>query len=226
MTEINPLSTPPMTAQSALSGGSGDISKEFDSFIRLLTAQVRHQDPLAPLDSTQFVEQLATFSTLEQQVKSTDSLSYIASAMADLQQMMASEWIGQSVSVPSSAIAYSGQPVAFEADLPAGTERAVLSVAAADGTLISQQELAANGSGWQWNGETSAGVNAPPGRYLMAIEAFGANGSLGAVTPAIRSTVTSIATDGEGRTTLLTDTGLSALPGGFRASEPAASGRD
>lgn len=220
MTEINSLSGTTMTAQSALAGGSGDISKEFDSFIRLLTAQVRNQDPLAPLDSTQFVEQLATFSTLEQQVKSNDSLSYIASAMADLQQMMASEWIGRSVSVPSSAIAYSGQPVAFEANLPAGTERAVLSVFTSDGNLLSQQELSTDESGWQWKGETAAGVSAPHGRYLMAVEAFGPNGSLGAVTPAIRSTVTGVATDGEGRTVLQTDSGLSVQPGAFRTSEP------
>lgn len=225
MTEINSLSGTTMTAQSALAGGSGDISEEFDSFIRLLVAQVRNQDPLEPLDSTQFVEQLATFSSLEQQVNSNDSLSYIASAMADLQQMMASEWIGRSVSVPSSAIAYSGQPVAFEADLPAGTERAVLSVLSADGTLLSRQELAANEGVWQWNGETAAGVDAPHGRYLMAIEAFGATGSLGAVTPVIRSTVTSVATDSEGRTTLQTDNGLSVQPGAFRASEPQPTGR-
>ncbi|WP_031554770.1 flagellar hook assembly protein FlgD, partial [Parvularcula oceani] len=51
---------------------------DFEAFLKLLTAQVEHQDPLAPLDSTQFVEQLATFSSVEQQVQSNAHLEAIA----------------------------------------------------------------------------------------------------------------------------------------------------
>ena len=53
------------------------IGKEFNSFIKLLIAQMRNQDPLAPIDSTQFVQQLATFSSLEQQVNSNTQLGSI-----------------------------------------------------------------------------------------------------------------------------------------------------
>lgn len=55
---------------------------EFNTFLELLTAQIRNQDPLAPLDSTQFVEQLATFSNLELQAKNTQILESIAAMMA------------------------------------------------------------------------------------------------------------------------------------------------
>lgn len=57
-------------------------SQEFDTFINLLTAQVRNQDPLAPLDSTQFVEQLATFTNLELQAKSNETLEEILVLLA------------------------------------------------------------------------------------------------------------------------------------------------
>jgi len=54
---------------------------EFSTFLTLLTAQIKNQDPLAPLDSTQFVEQLATFSNLELQAKGNQSLELIAALL-------------------------------------------------------------------------------------------------------------------------------------------------
>lgn len=58
------------------------VGEEFSTFLTLLTAQIRNQDPLAPLDSTQFVEQLATFSGLELQATANNSLETIANLLA------------------------------------------------------------------------------------------------------------------------------------------------
>ncbi len=55
-----------------------DVSEQFNTFLTLLTAQIKNQDPLAPLDSTQFVEQLATFSNLELQAEGNQTLESIA----------------------------------------------------------------------------------------------------------------------------------------------------
>ncbi len=55
--------------------------EEFSTFLTLLTAQIQNQDPLAPLDSTQFVEQLATFTNLELQAKGNQSLDLIAALL-------------------------------------------------------------------------------------------------------------------------------------------------
>lgn len=68
-----------------VSGADGDVSaqaEEFTTFLTLLTAQIRNQDPLAPLDSTQFVDQLATFSSLELQAEGNQTLENIASLLA------------------------------------------------------------------------------------------------------------------------------------------------
>lgn len=54
-----------------------ETAEEFETFLTLLTAQIRSQDPLAPLDSTQFVEQLATFSSLELQAETNQKLDQI-----------------------------------------------------------------------------------------------------------------------------------------------------
>ena len=61
---------------------SSATGEEFSTFLTLLTAQIRNQDPLAPLDSTQFVEQLATFSQLELQAKGNQVLENIALMLA------------------------------------------------------------------------------------------------------------------------------------------------
>ncbi len=62
----------------ASNAANDDVSEQFDTFLKLLTAQIQNQDPLTPLDSTQFVEQLATFSGLELQAKANNSLTQIA----------------------------------------------------------------------------------------------------------------------------------------------------
>jgi len=64
---------------SATTSTSGE---EFDTFLTLLTAQIKNQDPLAPLDSTQFVEQLATFSSLELQATGNNHLEQISRLLA------------------------------------------------------------------------------------------------------------------------------------------------
>ncbi len=68
-------STTPLTDST---NSVSDVSEQFDTFLQLLTAQIENQDPLAPLDSTQFVEQLATFSGLELQATANNSLTQIA----------------------------------------------------------------------------------------------------------------------------------------------------
>lgn len=66
------------TTLSNVTGQAESSGEEFNTFLRLLTAQIKNQDPLAPLDSTQFVEQLATFTNLEMQAKSNQTLEEIA----------------------------------------------------------------------------------------------------------------------------------------------------
>lgn len=68
--------------ESAATDSVSEQAEEFDTFLELLTAQIRNQDPLAPLDSTQFVEQLATFSNLELQAKNNQILEGISEMLA------------------------------------------------------------------------------------------------------------------------------------------------
>ena len=138
MTEITATTTTPgtTTASNTSSVSSNSIGEEFNTFLQLLTAQIRNQDPLSPLDSTQFVEQLATFSSLEQQVQTNSSLDNIAAMIGDLHSILANEWLGQEVAVSSDYVAYEGQPVEYEIDPALSYDQAVLTVIDTTGAPI------------------------------------------------------------------------------------------
>lgn len=207
MTEVNPVSN----AQSAVPTApttQEQVSEEFFSFIQLLTAQVQNQDPLEPLDSTQFVEQLATFSSLEQQVETNESLSSIAAMISDMNAVFASEWLGQDVSVEANWVPYDGGAVDFAADLPVVADDALLSVRDGDGNLIWTQSLDMDAPGYRWDGETQSGTRAPANElYEFTITAMRNGDVVGTVAPRILTTVTAVAVE-NGQLRLGTESGL------------------
>ena len=71
------------TASPASTSSTSETAEQFTTFLTLLTAQIQNQDPLAPLDSTQFVGQLATFSNLELQAEGNSVLEDIAQLLAE-----------------------------------------------------------------------------------------------------------------------------------------------
>ncbi|MEO9968460.1 MAG: flagellar hook capping FlgD N-terminal domain-containing protein [Hyphomonadaceae bacterium] len=193
------------TINSALNpeGGSGE---EFNNFLQLLTAQIQNQDPLAPLDSTQFVEQLATFSTLEQQVRSNSNLEGIAQGINELQSLVASQWLGQTVSVESSDLTFNGQPVDFGFTELADADRAVLTVRDSQNRVIWSEVLDQDQDTHQWNGQTASGVAAISGAsYQISIDQFQGDDFLGSVSPRITTTVTDVSTAEDGTPQLGTD---------------------
>jgi len=78
----NSSTTPATQVANQVQAADATSGEEFDTFLQLLTAQIRNQDPLAPLDSTQFVEQLATFSNLELQASGNQTLDAISAQLA------------------------------------------------------------------------------------------------------------------------------------------------
>lgn len=197
MSEINPATTSGTTTTGTSSAVSAStISEDFDTFLQLLTAQIRNQDPLAPLDSTQFVEQLATFSSLEQQVETNQTLENIASMIGDLHSALATEWLGQDVAVSAKHIAYEGEPVEFEVNPAYDYDEAVLTVTDTKNQIIWQEKLDADSQRYAWSGETLGDLSsANKGVYQMQVDLF-ANGQAIATTQAeIISKVTTLANE-------------------------------
>lgn len=196
MTTVNTNYSAAQTAAAAASTAPA-IGEEFNTFIKLLTAQVRNQDPLAPLDSTQFVEQLATFSSLEQQVQSNSALGTIATMMSDMTGLLAGQWLGQTVSVEATNVPFAGESIDFTVKEPSGTDHSVLTIKDSAGQVVWTETLDPSTDMHAWDGMTLSGEAATTGAvYSYSIDSYKADNTLiSSQPPRVITSVTSISSE-------------------------------
>jgi flagellar basal-body rod modification protein FlgD len=156
------------TTTAPTESASQTAQADFETFIKLLTTQMRHQDPLEPLDSTEFVAQLATFSSVEQQIATNQKLDTLASALSVSDHATAAQWLGQSV-LAEGAAQFSGEAITAHFDTPS-TAGAQLIVRDATGAVVFKTALAEGSKTVDWDGMTEDGTPAPTGRYVMERE--------------------------------------------------------
>ena len=106
------------TAQSAT------ISSDFETFLKMLTAQMENQDPLNPLDSQDFATQLATFSGVEQQVKTNDLLKALSTNLGVSGLSDMAGWIGREARIAAPA-PFDGSPIEVLPDPPISADSAI-----------------------------------------------------------------------------------------------------
>ncbi|QPH53075.1 flagellar hook capping FlgD N-terminal domain-containing protein [Pontivivens ytuae] len=143
---------------------------DYETFLTLLTAQLRNQNPLNPMESTEFVAQLATFTSVEQQILTNTKLDGLTSALRESDVSALGGWIGREVAV-EGPIPFNGTPVTpeFDADAPTGAR---LVVRDGLGEIVSDQPY---GSG-TWTGTLNNGLQASPGTYSFELRGPAAQG--------------------------------------------------
>ncbi len=141
---------------------------DFETFLSLLTAQMRNQDPLKPLDSTEFVAQLASFSSVEQQIRSNERLDSILEALTGGGGAGLAEWIGKDVRSSAPAV-FDGTPLEVWTDPASGAERALLVVRNGEGDEVARLAASPNAQQLVWAGETASG-GAPEGSYSFEVQ--------------------------------------------------------
>ncbi len=167
---MNPVSTlSQASAGFALSTGNTpqkkDPTGDFQTFLTLLTAQLKNQDPLKPVQSTEFVAQLASFSAVEQQVKSNAKLESILQALASGATGGLSQWIGQDVRNPGSA-SYENKPLDVLYQSHTDADRVELIVYDENNNIVARQDVNKDANNVQWSGILADGSRAPTGaRY-------------------------------------------------------------
>jgi flagellar basal-body rod modification protein FlgD len=178
--EINPATTAANTAQSAArsggteSGGTesgGALAADFQTFLTLLTTQMRNQDPLKPMESTEFVAQLASFSSVEQQIRTNDRLDSIYTALSGGTADGLAAWIGREVRAPGKAD-FAGQPIEIGMKPLEGADRAILVVRNDFGQEVARRTIDPQAEVASWDGTDSLGNAAAHGRYGFTIESF------------------------------------------------------
>ncbi|MHA6346771.1 flagellar hook capping FlgD N-terminal domain-containing protein [Roseivivax sp. CAU 1761] len=164
---------PPAVAAAADPAARGtSLAGDFETFLKMLTVQARNQDPLNPLDSSEYAAQLAAFSTVEQQVQTNDLLREIGAALSggparQLQDLR--NWIGAEVLAPVAA-AYDGTPLRLHTVPEAGAETALLRVETADGAVLDRVAIDPAGGAAVWDGPP--GPEGAPGPYRFVVESW------------------------------------------------------
>ncbi|MEM7074012.1 MAG: flagellar hook capping FlgD N-terminal domain-containing protein [Pseudomonadota bacterium] len=175
MTELT--ATPPgasPVAASASSPGQGPgtrqsvVTSDFDTFIRMLTVQVENQDPLNPIDSTDFATQLATFSGVEQQVLTNELLTSLGAQLGTGDLSQYASWIGMEARV-AAPVLFDGTPVKVTLSGDPSADANQLVVRDAQGAVVLRQDITGDRQTLLWPGKDSFGNPLPPGRYTLDV---------------------------------------------------------
>lgn len=153
------------------SEAGGVISSDFETFLRMLTTQVTNQDPLEPMDSSDFAVQLATFSGVEQQVLTNQRLEALTAQLGGGTLGQMAGWIGHDVRAEGPGY-FAGDPVRLSLPDTTGADRAALVVRDAEGNELDRKTLAPGAAEAVWTGRTASGDSLPQGSYSFEVDLF------------------------------------------------------
>lgn len=194
MTAITPTSstTPTGTVASALNNNT-EIASNFTTFLQLLTTQLQNQDPLSPMDTNQFTQQLVEFAGVEQQMKTNDTLSTLVSLQQTAQTTQALTLVGATVVVngATAQLANNQATWALNATQPA-TATITISAPSGETAYTGTVSLNAGSQSYTWNGVGNNGTMWPAGNYTLTANAVSASGQSTPVTTQVQGQVTSI----------------------------------
>jgi flagellar basal-body rod modification protein FlgD len=171
------------------------LSSDFETFLKMLTVQVQNQDPLNPVDSTEYATQLATFSSVEQQVQSNDLLRQISNTLNGSALQQLSGWIGMEGLV-RAPVRFTGAPVAVRPETVDGADRAVLVVRNGSGTEVQRFDIETGQSNVLWGGADSRGTPLPPGIYRFDVESYAGDSLLSTQQAQVYSRIEEVRDDG------------------------------
>lgn len=146
-----------------------------EAFLTMLVAQLRNQDPLNPMEGTDFTAQLAQFSTLEQQFTINDNLEAIKNALETKPQNNLMEFIGKVVMSESDSISVSKGKTSTGYYTIADPADVAIAIYAKDGTLMKnvyQRQKEGGTYAIQWDGKNLEGNTVPDGSYTFEIMAL------------------------------------------------------
>lgn len=148
-----------------------------DDFLKLMITEIQNQDPFNPVENSDFVAQMAQFSSVTGIEKLQKSFGQLATSMTSNQALQASTLVGRSVLVASDkGVLPSGGELNGRVDLENGSPNVVFHITDASGQQIRSVSLgpkAAGEVGFKWDGFATDGTPMPAGVYGIKVEASG-----------------------------------------------------
>jgi flagellar basal-body rod modification protein FlgD len=172
-------STDATSAAAPPSGLFGKTAGDFNMFLKLLTTQMQNQDPLDPMDTAQYTQQLVQYSQVEQSIQQTAVLRNMLDRLSADDLASAGQLIGRTAEFNSSVSGLTAdRPAEWRwtaSAKPATIEAEILD---SSGRVVARPEVAADASGtFSWNGTLSAGGRAADGAYVLKLTAKAADGT-------------------------------------------------
>lgn len=174
-------STSSLTGQNTTNGSSASsgIADNFDSFLSILTTQLKNQNPLEPLDTNAFTQQLVQFSQVEQQLQSNKHLQALIQATQSADASKAVSFVGQEITTATPLSVLSDEQAVWEFDTASSATKADITVKDASGAIVfSKKDVPVNAgtNTFVWDGKNENGTQLQDGPYGIVVDAKSAEG--------------------------------------------------
>jgi flagellar basal-body rod modification protein FlgD len=198
---VSGTTTPPTSSSSGSSTAdatnalaSQQIAGNFQSFLTLLTTQLQNQNPLDPLDTNQFTQQLVEFAGVQQQLNTNSSLQTLVSLQQTAQSTQALGFVGKTAVVNGNTASMTNSSATWELSVPANSDLNI-TIAAANGQTVftgKYSATAGTNQAFTWNGQGTDGTQYPDGQYKLTATAADAAGNNVAITTQVQGVVSSV----------------------------------
>ena len=182
------------TADATNALASQQIAGNFQSFLQLLTTQLQNQNPLDPLDTNQFTQQLVEFAGVQQQLNTNSSLSTLVSLQQTAQSTQALGFVGKTATVSGATATMTNSQANWALDIPKNCTLTV-TIANSSGQTVftgNYSATAGNAQPFAWNGKGNDGTQWPDGSYKMTATAQDGSGNSVAVSTDVQGVVSSV----------------------------------
>jgi flagellar basal-body rod modification protein FlgD len=185
----------PATGSGSVSSDTGaTLAGNFQTFLTLLTTQLQNQDPLSPLDTNQFTQQLVQFAGVEQQLKTNDQLSSLVTLQATAQSTQALAFVGKTAVVDGSTAAVTNGAATWDLSVPTDSNMNISITNSTGQTVFNGNYTVSAGKNqpFAWDGKGNDGTQWPDGQYKLTATAADTAGNPVAIATQIQGVVDSV----------------------------------
>jgi flagellar basal-body rod modification protein FlgD len=163
----------------ASSSSASQLAQNFDTFLTLLTTQLKNQDPTSPMESDKFTDQLSQFAQVEQGIQSNKNLEDLLAMQGQQRQLSALSYVGAQIeAVGDTNWREEGEELTYKYNVAPEVPRLKLQIQDQSGKTVYSEELT-DVSGLQtfsWDGKNNSGVEQDAGAYTLVVSPMAANG--------------------------------------------------
>jgi len=184
---------------SASQTSSVSLAKDFNTFLTLLTTQLKNQDPTSPMDTKEFTNQLVQFSQVEQQIRQNSNLEKLVAAATANSGANLVNYIGKQIEAEGEYAPLKDGQANWTYDVPSGAASTQIGVYDSTGKLVfSKSGSTKSGhNAFDWDGKTAAGNQLADGTYSLTVVAKDSKGKVLDTKTYAKGTVNGVETDGD-----------------------------